>query len=60
MGILFIEIERVIDRKWNPEKVIVFKSVILQRAQGVNYFTKIRKHIFFDSIYGIVDRLIRL
>ena len=36
MGILSVELDRVRARKWNAERVTVFQSVILQRAQGVN------------------------
>ena len=36
VGILSAELDGVRARKWNAEGVIVFQSVILQRAQGVN------------------------
>ena len=36
MEIFLIELDRVRTRKWIAERVIVFQSVILQRAQGVN------------------------
>ena len=47
IGILSVELEGVCDKKWNAERVIVFKSVILKRAQGVNNSAKIRKRILF-------------
>ena len=46
--ILYVEIDRVFARKWNAERVIVFQSVILQRAQGVNNSAQIRKRILFQ------------
>ena len=36
VGILSVEFDRVCSRKWNAERVIVFQSVTLQHAQGVN------------------------
>ena len=42
VGIMSVEVDGVCDRKWNAEGVIIFQSVILQRAQGV-----IRKRILF-------------
>ena len=48
MGILSIELDRVRARKSNAERVIVFQSVILQRAQGVNNSAQIRKRILFQ------------
>ena len=47
VGILSIELDGVCARKWNDERVIVFQSIILQRAQGVKKSAKIRKRIFF-------------
>ena len=47
VGILSVELDRVCSRKWNAERVIIFQSVTLQRAQGVNNSAKIRKHILF-------------
>ena len=47
MGILSVELEEVRGRKWNADRVIVFQSVILQRAQGVNNSAQIRKHVLF-------------
>ena len=35
-GILYVELDGVRARKWNAEMVIVFQSVLLQHAQGVN------------------------
>ena len=36
VGILYVGIDGVCARKWNPKCVIVFHLFILQRAQGVN------------------------
>ena len=47
VGILSIELDGVCTRKWNAERVIVFQSVILQHAQGVNNSAQIRKRILF-------------
>ena len=47
VGILSVELDRVRARKWNTERVIVFQSVIVQRAQGVNNPAQIRKRILF-------------
>ena len=47
VGILSIELDGVRATKWNDERVIIFQSVILQRAQGVNNSAQIRKRIFF-------------
>ena len=46
-GILSVELNRVCDSKFNAERVIVFQSVILQRAQGVNNSAQICKRILF-------------
>ena len=35
-GILSVELDGVRARNWNSERVIMFQSVILQCAQGVN------------------------
>ena len=43
VGILSIELDGVRARKWNAERVINFRSVILQRSQGVNNSAKILK-----------------
>ena len=43
--ILFVELDGFRARKWNSERVIVFQSVILQRAQGVNNYAQICNHI---------------
>ena len=48
MGILSVELDDVRDRKLNAERVIIFQSVILQHAQGVNNSTQIRKRILFQ------------
>ena len=45
--ILSVEIDGVCDRKWNTERVIIFQSVILQYAQGVNNSAQIQKRILF-------------
>ena len=50
VGILSVELDGVRARKWNAERVIVFQSVILQRAQGVNNSTQIRKRIFLTRL----------
>ena len=47
VGILSVELDWVCARNWNAERVIVFQSVILQHAQGVNNSAQIRKRIFF-------------
>ena len=57
VGIMSVELDRVCARKWNAERVIVFQSVILQRAQGVTNSAQILKHIFVYSTCGIVERL---
>ena len=48
VGIFSVELDGVRARKWNSERVIVFQSVILQCAQGVNNSTQIRKRILFQ------------
>ena len=45
--ILSVELDGVRARRWDTERVIVFQSVILQRAQGVNNSAQIRKRILF-------------
>ena len=47
VAILSVELDRDRTRKWNYERVIVFQSVILQRAQGVNNSAQIQKRILF-------------
>ena len=52
----------VCDRKWNAERVIVFQSVILQRAQGINNSAQIRKRILFRLDLwnlGAFDKLVK-
>ena len=44
-GILTVELDRFCAMKWNSERVIMFQSVILQRAQGVNKYAQICKFI---------------
>ena len=45
--ILSVELYGVHARKWNAERVIVFQSVIIQCAKGVNSSAHIRKCILF-------------
>ena len=45
--ILSVEIDGVRARKWNVERVILFQSVILKCAHGVNNYAQIRKCILF-------------
>ena len=47
VGILSVELAGVCARKWNNKRVVVFQSVILQRAQGVNNSAQILKRILF-------------
>ena len=47
VGFLFVELDKFRTRKWNAERVVVFQSVILQRAQGVNNSAQIGKRILF-------------
>ena len=47
VGILSVEIVGVCVRKWNSERVIIFQSVILQHAQGVNNPPRIHKRVLF-------------
>ena len=46
-GILSVELDGVRARKWNSDRVIVFQSVILQRAQGINNSKHICARILF-------------
>ena len=46
-GIMYVELDGVRDSKWNAETVMVFQSIILQRAQGLNNSAQIRKRILF-------------
>ena len=39
--ILSVELDRVHGRKWNTDRVVIFQSVILQRAQGIKNSAKI-------------------
>ena len=58
--ILSVELGGVYVRKWNAERVIVFKSVILQRAQGVNNSAQFIKRILFRLNFwnrGAFDKL---
>ena len=58
VGILSVELDGVCARRWNAERVIVFQSVILKCAQGVNNYTQIWKCILFWL--NCVGRLISL
>ena len=61
-GILYVELDEVCASKWNMEKVIVFKSVILQRAPGANSYAQIRKRILFGLDFwncGVFDKLVK-
>ena len=62
VGILSVELDGVRARKLNTERVIVFQSVILQRAQGVNNSTQIQKRILFQLDLwncGVFDELVK-
>ena len=48
VGILSLELDGVTARKWNTERVIVFQSVIIQRAQGVNSSARTCNPILFQ------------
>ena len=41
VGIMYVELDRVHARKCNAERVIVFQSVMFQRAKGGNNSAKI-------------------
>ena len=47
VGIMSVELYRVGDKNWNAERVIIFQSVNLHQAQGVNNSAQIKKRIFF-------------
>ena len=47
VGTQYVELDRVCARKCNAERVIVFQSVILQRAQCDNNSPQIRKCVLF-------------
>ena len=47
LGIVCVELDIVCVKKWNAERVIVFQSVILKRAEGVKNSAQIRKRILF-------------
>ena len=57
VGILYVELDRVRARNWNSERVIVFKSVILQRTKVLIIPRRSESAYYFDSIDGIVRRL---
>ena len=60
--ILSVELDGVCSMKWNAERLIVFQSVILQRAQGVNNSAQIRKRILFLIDFwnrGAFDELVK-
>ena len=44
---LSVELDSIIERKWNSERVIVFQSVILQHVQAVNNGKHIGTYIQF-------------
>ena len=48
VGILSVELDRVCARKEISERVVIFQSVILQCAQGINNSAQIRKRILFQ------------
>ena len=57
-----MELNRVRARKWNSNRVIVFRSVILQHAKGVNNSNHIRTRIFFKLDFwnrGAFDKLVK-
>ena len=54
VGILYVELDGVRARKWNADRVTIFQSLILQRAQGVNNSAQIRKHIFLNPTCAIM------
>ena len=61
VGILSVELYGVFTRNWKSEMVIVFQSVILQRAQGVNNSSQICKRVLFRldfCNYGAFDKLV--
>ena len=62
VGFLSIKVDGVCARKWNADRVIVFQSVILQCAQGVNKSAQIRKRILFRLNFwnrGAFDKLVK-
>ena len=62
MGIVSVEIDGVCSQKWNADWVIVFQSVILQHAQGINNSAQIRKRILFQPDLwnrGVFDELVK-
>ena len=62
VGILSIELDGVRARKWNTERMIIFQSLVLQRAQGINNSTQIRKRILFLLDLwsrGVFDELVK-
>ena len=46
-GTLYVELNDVQYWKWKSKSVIVFQSIILQCAQGVNNYKHIRAYILF-------------
>ena len=57
-----MELDRVCARKWNSERVIVFQSVILKCAEGVNNSKHIRACILFRLNFwncGAFDKLVK-
>ena len=48
VGILSVELDEVRARKWNAKRVVVFQSIILHCAQGVNNSVQICNCILFQ------------
>ena len=48
VGILSVELDEVRARKWNTDRVVIFQSVILQRAQGINNSAQMQKRVLFQ------------
>ena len=62
VGILSLEIDEVCARKCNDDRMIIFQSIILQHAQGVNNSTQIQKRILFQLDLwncGAFDKLVK-
>ena len=61
VGTLSVELNSIGARKWNPDKVIIFLSVILQCTQGVNNPENICARILFQLDWwncGAFDELV--
>ena len=62
VGILSMELDGLRSSKWNSERTIVFQSVMLQCAQGVNNSKHICARIKFRLDFwncGIFDKLMK-